>query len=191
MDKLFLSLYISPLILFSQSFNGMTLFSPVESFGGTGGGGDGTFYTYLINNDMDEINTWTHPRGAASMPYLLPDSTLIYPYRVQNPSMVAGGVGGGIQRIDWNGNIRWEYIFSDSDEEGRVPIEITYSDSSGNIGDTVTLTTNNSYIVFDNTPPSNFTLGEVNSAGGNVVELFWNLFRKVFIFIGNLFKKTH
>ena len=70
--------------------------------------------------------------------------------------------------------IEHQHIFSDLDEEGRVPIEITYSDSSGNIGDTVTLTTDNSYIVFDNTPPSNFTVGEVNSAGGNVVELFWN-----------------
>ena len=109
MDKLFLSLFISPLILFSQSFNGITLFSPVESFGGTGGGADGTFYSYLINNDMNEINTWTHPRGAASMPYLMPDSTLIYPYRVQNPSMVAGGVGGGISKYSWDGDLLWNY----------------------------------------------------------------------------------
>ena len=65
--------------------------------------------SYLIDNDMNEINSWSHPNGAASMPYLLPDSTLIYPYRVSNPSMNSGGVGGGISKYDWDGNLLWSY----------------------------------------------------------------------------------
>ena len=48
------------------------------------------------------------------MPYLLPDSSIIYPFRVPFPSMTAGGVGGGIQKQTWYGEILWEYIFSDS-----------------------------------------------------------------------------
>ena len=39
------------------------------------------------------------------MPYLLEDSTLIYPYRVQNVSMNAGGVGGGISKYSWDGEL--------------------------------------------------------------------------------------
>jgi len=78
-------------ILIGQPFNGMTLFSPTQ---GGGGGGGGSFNTYLVNNDMDVIKEWTHPRGVASMPYLLPDSSLVYPYRVESPTMGSGGVGG-------------------------------------------------------------------------------------------------
>ena len=93
MNKINLLFFSS--LIFGQAFDGMTLFSPAQ---GGGGGGGGTFYSYLVDNDMNEINVWTHPRGAASMPYLLPDSNLIYPYRVQNPSMSSGGVGGGISK---------------------------------------------------------------------------------------------
>ncbi len=47
------------------------------------------------------------------MPYLLPDSSIIYPYRVPNPTMDAGGVGGGVQKQSWGGDLLWEYTFSD------------------------------------------------------------------------------
>jgi hypothetical protein len=48
------------------------------------------------------------------MAYLQHDSTIIYPYRVQNPTMTNGGVGGGIARLDWDSNILWYYTVSDS-----------------------------------------------------------------------------
>ena len=67
------------------------------------------YFVLLIFYEKNEIKRWTHPRGAASMPYLLPDSTLLYPYRVQNPSMSAGGVGGGISKYLWNGQLLWNY----------------------------------------------------------------------------------
>ena len=63
----------------AEVFDGYTLFSP------TGGGpGGGTFggTSYLLDNDMNVVHTWVHPRGAASMPYLLADSSIIYPYRL-------------------------------------------------------------------------------------------------------------
>jgi hypothetical protein len=82
--------------LFGQAFNGYTLFSPTA--GMPGGGNNGT--TYMINNSVNVLHTWQHPRGVASMPYLKPDSSIIYPFRVQNPSMSNGGVGGGIAHID-------------------------------------------------------------------------------------------
>ena len=55
-----------------------------------------------------------------------------------------------------------------------VQFEIIYFDSSGNQGDTVIATTNNSYIIFDDTSPPDFTVGDAVSTGGNNVSLFWN-----------------
>ena len=61
---------------FGQVFDGFTLFSPVAGGPGGPGGGD----SYLIDNDLEMIHTWEHSRGAASIPYLLPDSSIIYPF---------------------------------------------------------------------------------------------------------------
>ena len=69
-------------------------------------------YTRLIDNDENILHSWTHDRGPASMPYLLKDSTLIYPYRVESPSMCNGGVGGGIALYNWDGDVLWNYEFS-------------------------------------------------------------------------------
>ena len=112
--------FLFPILLSSQAFDGMTIFSPAQ---GGGGGGGGTFYSYLIDNDMNEINVWTHPRGAASMPYLLQDSTLLYPYRVQNPSMSSGGVGGGISKYSWDGDLLWNYEIANDTYQHHHDIE--------------------------------------------------------------------
>ena len=53
-------------ISFSQDvFDGYTLFTP----GGGGGGGSAT--TYLKDNNLNNIQTWNHSKGPASMPYLI------------------------------------------------------------------------------------------------------------------------
>ena len=94
--------------LSGQAFQGYTIFSPAA--GGPGGGGNGM--TYMVNNSINVINSWYYPRGPASLAYLQRDSTLIYPFRVQNPTMITGGVGGGIAHVDWDSNVLWLYIVS-------------------------------------------------------------------------------
>ncbi len=103
--------------VYSQAFEGMTLFSPTQ---GANGGG---FTTFLIDNDLNVINSWDHPRGAASMAYLRKDSTLIYPYRVQNPSMGAGGVGGGVSIYNWDGELLWSYEFANNTYQHHHDVE--------------------------------------------------------------------
>ena len=51
-------------MLISQDvFEGYTLFTP-----GSGGGGGGGATTYLKDNNLNNIQTWSHSNGAASMP---------------------------------------------------------------------------------------------------------------------------
>ncbi|HIA93984.1 MAG TPA: LamG domain-containing protein, partial [Candidatus Marinimicrobia bacterium] len=66
------------------------------------------------------------------------------------------------------------YTFSSTDTDGLVVYEIAFVDSAGNLGDTVRASTNNTFIVFDKTPPANFTVGDVSATGGNAVATFWN-----------------
>ena len=93
----------------AQVFNGLTLFSSYSD-----DLDEDNHYTKLINNNQNVLHSWNHDRGSASMPYLLTDGTLLYPYRVENPSMCNGGVGGGIALYDWYGNILWSYEFSNN-----------------------------------------------------------------------------
>ena len=96
---------------FSQEiFEGYTLFSPIQS---------NVYKTYLIDNDLNIFKEWSHQNSPASMPYLISgqeigweNTLLIYPYLVDNPTMIGGGVGGGIQCLNWNGDLLWDYQLS-------------------------------------------------------------------------------
>ena len=94
----------------AQAYEGLTLFSAYSD-----DPEEDEHYTRLIDNNENIIHSWTHERGSASMPYLFQDSTLLYPYRVVNPSMCNGGVGGGISHYTWDGDLLWNYeFFTDS-----------------------------------------------------------------------------
>ena len=77
-----------------EAFDGLTLFTPFAQ--------DEEISTYLIDNDSNVIHVWNQEYMPASMPYLLPDSSIIYPYQVEEPTMIAGGVGGGVKKILWD-----------------------------------------------------------------------------------------
>ena len=66
------------------------------------------------------------------------------------------------------------YFFKNSDNDGIVKFEISFSDSSGNQGEIVKSTTDRSKIIFDKTSPSDFTIGSIISDGGNIVQNSWN-----------------
>jgi hypothetical protein len=116
MNKKIISFIFFSQMLIGQAFNGMTIFSPIQS-------NEGNFTTFLIDNELNVINLWNHPRGPASMAYLQTDSTLLYPYRVQNPTMNSGGVGGGISLYLWNGDLIWDYNISNETYQHHHDIE--------------------------------------------------------------------
>jgi len=111
--------------IFSQeAFDGYTLFTP------GGGGGGNNITTYLKDNNYNNIQTWSHNNGAASMPYLIPgaepgweNTFLLYPYRVNNPTMENGGVGGGVQCLTWNNELIWSHVISNEDYQHHHDIE--------------------------------------------------------------------
>ena len=84
-------------------FEGYTLFTNGNIQGAT---------TYLISNNYEVINSWEHPSGVMSVTYLFPDSTLLVPLQVENPFMTSlGPEGGWFQKLDWNGNVMWEFYY--------------------------------------------------------------------------------
>jgi len=69
------------------------------------------YTTYLIDNDLNVINEWYADCQPASMAYLQPDSTLIYPCKQDNPIIpVTAASGGRIIHYDWNGTILWDWV---------------------------------------------------------------------------------
>ena len=109
-----LMIYTSSL-LGQEVFEGYTLFTPQAGNGNSA-------QTRLIDNDEQIVHTWSHDRGPASMPYLiqgdesgLENTILVYPYRVPNPTMDSGGVGGGVQLVDWNSNVLWDFVLSNEE----------------------------------------------------------------------------
>ncbi len=108
-------------IIAQDVFDGYTLFTPQ-----TGPGGGNNIRTRLLDNNLNEVHDWSHTRGPASMPYLVSGDTygfdgdgfensiLIYPFRVENPTMDSGGVGGGVEIYNWEGERLWYFELSDN-----------------------------------------------------------------------------
>ena len=121
---IYIIFYIYMSFAFAEEiFNGYTLFTPQVGFN------DGAI-TYLMDNEFNVVHAWLHENSPASMPYLIPgeqsglnNTFLLYPYRVNNPSMENGGVGGAVQCLNWEGEILWEFILSNDDFQHHHDIE--------------------------------------------------------------------
>ena len=81
--------------LFANVFDGYTLYTSEPNY-----------TTYLIDNDLNVINEWYVDCQPASMAYLQPDSTLIYPCK-QDELIIVGtaAAGGRIIQYDWDGTV--------------------------------------------------------------------------------------
>ena len=104
-------------------FEGYTLFTPQIGFGDNSS-------SKLMDNDFNIIQSWEHSNGPASMPYLIPgdepgfeNTFLIYPYRVSNPTMESGGVGGAVQCLTWDDELVWEHVISNTDFQHHHDVE--------------------------------------------------------------------
>ena len=94
--------------ILATPFDGLALITTI-------GGQQNTSNTYLIDNDENIINFWSHSNGTASVGYLTRDSILFLPGKtIEDPDGIVGAPQGGLfKKIDWNNNIIWEWQMPD------------------------------------------------------------------------------
>ena len=85
-----------------NAYDGYTLFSPTNSV-----------HTYLIDNCGNIINTWESDKPPGLSVYLMPNGNIVRTRRESNNTFFAGGVGGGIEIFNWEGERIWEFVLSD------------------------------------------------------------------------------
>jgi hypothetical protein len=84
-----------------QAASGYTLLAPVNSQ-----------QTYLIDNCGREIKRWNSNFQMGMSAYLMEDGSLYRAGRVFNSDMMMGGIGGVLEKYDWNGVLIWQYNVS-------------------------------------------------------------------------------
>jgi len=70
--------------------------------------------TYLIDRCGNQVHSWKSTNKPGQSAYLLPDGMLFRTANVNNTNFVAGGQGGKVEMIDWEGNVTWSYTVSDA-----------------------------------------------------------------------------
>jgi hypothetical protein len=89
----------------SDAFDGYTLFAPI-----------GSTTTYLINNCGEKVHSWPSTYRPGQSVYLLENGNLLRTGNTNNDAFDAGGTGGVIEMIDWEGNVIWDYTISSASE---------------------------------------------------------------------------
>ena len=69
--------------------------------------------TYLVDRFGREVHTWESEYLPGLSSCLLDDGTILRPGKVTGqPTMNGGGYGGIIEKIDWDGEVLWDYEYS-------------------------------------------------------------------------------
>jgi len=84
-------------------FAGYNLYAPVRST-----------ETHLIANDGSELHSWSSAYTPGMSVYLLEDSTLLRTAKAGS-SFDVGGAGGRVEKIAWDGTVRWSFDYSTAD----------------------------------------------------------------------------
>ena len=97
-------------IALANPYDGITLFNDNN--------GPDSQRTILIDNDGQVINEWFGDGAIASTPYLLQGGDLLRPCRVQGSIPMNGAaVGGRVQRFSYDGDVLWDFTFSDQNNQ--------------------------------------------------------------------------
>ncbi len=85
------------------NLDGYLLFAPLTST-----------TTYLVDKCGRAVHTWPSTYMPGQAVYLLDDGALLRTGAPPNTTFTAGGRGGVIQRIAWDGTVEWSYTISDA-----------------------------------------------------------------------------
>jgi len=95
------------------AFEGYTLFAPNSSI-----------TTYLIDNDGLLVHSWESDYRPGQSVYLLENGNLLRTANVHNSIFYAGGSGGRVQILNWDGEVIWDYLHSGSEYCQHHDVEI-------------------------------------------------------------------
>ncbi|MDP1623352.1 MAG: aryl-sulfate sulfotransferase [Bacteroidales bacterium] len=87
----------------SQTYDGYTLYAQQ---GGT--------KAYLTDMSGNTYHSWTFSSSATTCysSYLLPGGVLLRSVNKSGNSFSGGPISGQVQKVDWSGNILWNYVYS-------------------------------------------------------------------------------
>jgi hypothetical protein len=90
-------------ISYAQQWGNYTLYSVMNSTA-----------AYLIDTNNAVVNSWTFPTTAKTgySSYLLPGGTLLRTVSKSGNSFTGGPICGQVQKVDYNGNVIWDYVYS-------------------------------------------------------------------------------
>lgn len=88
----------------SQQQDGYTLYSVM-----------GSKITNLIDTNGNSFKTWNHTDKSGYSCYLMPGPYLWRSVSRTGNSFSGGPINGQVQKIDWNGNIIWNFVYSTYD----------------------------------------------------------------------------
>lgn len=86
-------------------------------------GPHGTTQTYLVDVNGTIVHTWESGGLPGNGLYLEEDGVLLRSLRVNGGPSI-GGVGGGAQRIAFNGTVLWDFTYADSNHWAHHDVEL-------------------------------------------------------------------
>jgi len=95
------------------TIGGYTLFTP-EAYP----------HIYLIDNNGELVHKWTQNTATAEGYYLAPNGHIIHAAQTGDPWFPVPGSGGKLQDVDWDDNVVWEWVYSDSTHRLHHDIEV-------------------------------------------------------------------
>ena len=109
--QLAVNLNRSSITEYNPPFDGYTLFAPMPSN-----------ITYLIDNSGEVVHTWESSYRPCLSAYLLENGSLLRTASIESNSNFTAS--GGVQQIDWNGSVVWQFEYSNSQHALHHDIEI-------------------------------------------------------------------
>ena len=99
---------------FSQNTIGLTEYNQDSQLGYTLFSPNQSTEVFLIDNCGQKVHSWETDARPGLSCYLLDNGNLLRTKKVVQPYFQGGGVGGGVEVIDWEGNVLWSYNIADS-----------------------------------------------------------------------------
>ena len=120
--------FLLPMSLFGQQTTGLFQFDAQTDDGYVLWGPIFGHDQYLMNNCGEIVHTWEGDGVTlGNAMYLLEDGTLLRCAKADtatNSPIGAGGGGERIQKVDWDGNVTWDYIYYDAEKRLHHDVEI-------------------------------------------------------------------